>query len=305
MAEQLTVLIIGAGTKGAFGPVSHAEAFTKAGFKIAGFVDSDLGKAKSAADKWGGKAFSHIQDAAKWPVDVAVVATSDAAHLDVMKKLQGWSKLVFAEKPFTRDAAEAKKLLEAFRLCGQAVTVNYTRRFSPMFQDIQGLIRDGDLGDFIGGAGFYGNGLYHNGSHMIDMLQMLAGEVKVYGPGAKIVDAKHDDPSVYGLIEVGGSPFYLGIIPRPCVNAFDAILYFTEAAVRVVDVGRQIELSRTAPRLDFQFDKLYGEPVQIEDERKPMMVAVQNIKDHLTHGVPLLSKAEDAIRVLEICEALS
>lgn len=306
--EQLSVLIIGAGAKGAFSDVSHAKAFSKPPFRLVGFVDSDYQKAVDASWRFHNTlAWPNIYSALAQagPIDVAVVAVPDAAHEAVLKELVGKRvRLIFAEKPFTRSAETARELLYGFMEHGQTVSVNYTRRFSPMFQEVQGLIRDGDLGDFLGGSGFYGKGLYHNGSHMIDLLRMLVGEVKPHFPLLPIVDSNPDDPSRLGMIDVGGLPFYLGVLPRPAINAFEATLYFTAGAVRITDVGRQIEVCRTKPRADYPQEMVYESDYETWDTREPMKVAAQNIADHLLHGVPLLSPAENAIKVLEVCEAL-
>lgn len=274
-----------------------------------GFVDPDTSKAEKAASSWGGEAFPDVATAFDrlGSVDVVTVAAPDATHSEVLRQLVGKPcKLIFAEKPFTRSAETAKQLLADFEAHGQTVAVNYTRRFASGFQKLASQILTGKLGKFLGGSGFYGNGLFHNGSHMFDMLLMLAGGVRVkyFDP---FIDAKQDDPSVFALLTVGQAPFYLGVIPRFHVNAFEATLYFSKAAIRITDVGRQIEILPAEPRPGYEVEFIYteadGSYFAADDD--PMTVAVQNIADHLTHGTPLLSPAENAVRVLEICEALS
>ena len=269
-------------------------------------MDSDYQKSIEAAAQWGGEAFISIQDAARHPVDVVVVATPDDTHEAVLNQIYGWGRVIFAEKPFTRDFETARILVQKFNMAGQAVAVNYTRRFSPTFQGIQGLRLDRTFGDFLGGSGFYGNGLYHSGAHMIDLLRMLLGEVSVQGAGVKFFDAKQDDPSVFGVLLVAGSPFYLGVIPRPCVNAFELTLYFTNAVIRITDIGRLVELYQPIPRPDLPTEMVYPtKGLQSFDMREPMMVAVQNIKDYLLHGTRLLSTGENALEVLKICQAFA
>lgn len=269
-------------------------------------MDQNQEKAIQAAAKWGGEPFISIQDAARFPVDVVAVVTPDDTHEEVLKQLIGWPRLVFAEKPFARESAQAEKILENFNIAGQSVCVNYTRRFSRIFQDVSRGIRRGDLGDFLGGAGFYGNGLYHSGSHMIDLLRMFLGEVKAYEPGSRIIDAKFDDPSVFGFLSAAGSPFYFSVIPRQCVNAFEAKLYFTKGIVSIQDIGREIYLAPTEPRLDFPEEMVYGESrIFACDDDDPMLAAVENISSHLIDGKELLCTGRDALEVLKICDLLA
>ena len=315
MAEkQLSVLIIGAGNKGKFGPHNHADAFVKSGFNLVGFVDPE--KFRESGLLRGVPVYETIDAAFNMigHVDVVSVAVPDDQHELVLNDLIGRNfLLVFAEKPFTRSRQSAHSIAFhlAFKGCeagerGRSIAVNYTRRYSPIFQELRGLIADGELGDFLGGSGFYGNGLLHNGSHLIDLFFMLLDEVKVHSPGVAITDVKFDDPSVYGFLEVRGCPVYLGVIPRPAVNAFEATLYFTGAVVRVLDIGRKIEITRTAARPDYPVERVYfGNDSNSWDVRSPMMVAVENIKAHLNNGTPLLCTSDDAIRVLKICEAFA
>lgn len=307
MAE-FSVLIIGAGTKGATGPVSHAEAFTEAGFNIVGFLDASPHKAEAAAQTWGGQAFSDIGSAfaALGPVDVTVVSTPDSTHYEVLYKLIGRpTRFIFAEKPFTRYSGHAKELLQSFVSFGQSVMVNYTRRFSAAFMHLQAEITNNGLGNFLGGAGFYGKGLYHNGSHMLDLLLMLFSDVQAIQSLDKINDGNPEDPSVSALLECNGKPFYLGILPRTSINAFEATLYFERAAIRITDCGRKIDFSPAISRYDFPEEQIYGPATEYNSSAEPMAVAVQNIFQHLKSGDALLSPAENAVKVLELCEALS
>jgi predicted dehydrogenase len=306
MAEQLSVLIIGAGTKGAFGPVSHAEAFKKAGFKILGFYDTNREKAVQAAEKWGGEAYYNWGHVCRNETpDVISVAVSDDQHAAVLDEIGHKPfRFLFAEKPFGQSAILARNYAEVFKERKIPVMVNYTRRFFIT----NGFIRELEFGAFLGGSGFYGKGLYHNGSHLLDTLAMLLGDVESVKALDKVYDGDPADPSVSAVLVYQGKPVYIGVIPRTCINAFEATLYFKKGAIRLTDCGRKIEICNAISRADLPTEYIYeedGEEFYQNPAKTPMDVAVQNIADHLNHGTPLLSPVENAIRVLEICEALS
>lgn len=309
MAEY-SVLIIGAGTKGTSGPVSHAKAFAYGGFNIVGFVDASPDKAEAAARTWGGQAFDNIDTAfaALGSVDVVVVAVSDSQQETILRQLVGkQTRLIFAEKPFTRSAKAAKELLEAFKANDQTVMVNYTRRFSMHFDALERDIKSGKFGGFLNGSGFYGKGLCHNGSHMLDLLLMLFDDVQAIRAIGRIYDGDVQDPSVSALLGIGDQTFYLGVLPRTSINAFEATLYFEKGVTRITNCGRTVEIFKSIPRPDFPAERIY-EPkgTNISSlRRSPMATAVHNIADHLSHGAALLSPAENAVKVLELCEALS
>lgn len=124
--------------------------------------------------------------------DVVVLAIPPGRRTDVVAGLDGL-KAVFVEKPLGADIEEARKFVEHCRKEDILTQVNYWRRGDSLFQDLA----TGRLLDLIGkplaGFGLYGNGLENNGSHMIDFVRMLMGEISRHG----VVDQEsvfHESP---------------------------------------------------------------------------------------------------------------
>lgn len=103
--------------------------------------------------------------------EFAVLAIPPEPRLDVIKALPSL-KAVLVEKPMGDE-----KLLEYCEDKGIAVHVNFWRRGDTLYRELA----DWRLKKLIGTpqAVFctYGNGLYNNGSHLVDFLRMLLGEV--------------------------------------------------------------------------------------------------------------------------------
>lgn len=95
------------------------------------------------------------------------------AQLDAFPALLG----VLVEKPVGRTVAEATEFLAACRQRRIKVQVNYWRRGVSALQDLS----SGGLKKSVGSPrclfATYGNGLLNNGSHIIDLIRMLCGEV--------------------------------------------------------------------------------------------------------------------------------
>lgn len=92
---------------------------------------------------------------------------------------------IFMEKPFCRSLAEADRIIAACEKTHAALAVGHPTRFSPKLQTIKRLIDEGKLGrvleyrgrgkeDRRGG----GEDLWVLGTHVMDMIQSLAGEPK-------------------------------------------------------------------------------------------------------------------------------
>lgn len=108
--------------------------------------------------------------------EVAVLATPPQYRLGVLKQLQG-IKAVLVEKPLGVNLVEGKRFLEYCMEHNILVQVNYWRRADEQFI----RLKDGYLSELIGQTqavfGIYGNGLLNNGSHIVDFVRMLYGEI--------------------------------------------------------------------------------------------------------------------------------
>lgn len=110
-------------------------------------------------------------------IEVAVIATPPAHRMSVIEALPNL-KAVIVEKPLGIDCAAAKALAELCAARGIKVQVNLLRRGDELTQELsQGRLAK-EIGDVQAVFGVYGNGLLNNGTHMIDLVRMLIGEVK-------------------------------------------------------------------------------------------------------------------------------
>lgn len=108
--------------------------------------------------------------------EAAVIASPPQGRLEIIEALPSL-RAVLVEKPLGRTVEEARAFRDACQKRDIAVQVNYWRRAVPAFRKYAG----GDLGETIGEvqavSGIYGNGLLNNGSHLVDFLRMLCGEI--------------------------------------------------------------------------------------------------------------------------------
>ncbi len=317
MSAVFNVLIIGAGKIGALfdAPkdtrvLTYAHAFTaNPRFRLAGFVDADILKARHAAGVWGGAAFSSVADVFKLEkIDVAVIATPDVAHAAVLDELSRYPlKLVCVEKPLAKTKKEAGALGGLYKSKGLPVLVNYSRRFVKEFRSLREKIASGAFGKFMTGTGYYGKGLLHNGSHMVDLVRFLLGEVKGGEISGSIVDFFDDDPSVSACLKLeSGQDFFLHALDARIVTVFEMDLFFEAMRVRIVDSGFSIEESvfGESPVYSGYQVLLPGAASRTSLDRA-MVQVVENIEGHLLHGDALLCGIDDGYKAVEICTDLA
>ena len=158
---------------------SHAQVLADhAGFHWVGVADPSAEARRAASEDWDVPHVAESAEALAEPCrpDVAVLATGPEHRLELIAPF-GELKAVLVEKPLGRTLAEAEAFLEHCRARDIQVQVNYWRRADEGFQNLA----NGGLAARVGRPqaifGVYGNGLRNNGSHLVDMLRMLFGEI--------------------------------------------------------------------------------------------------------------------------------
>jgi predicted dehydrogenase len=314
MIDKLNVLIIGAGRIGAFFDkpgskhvLTHAHAFSMhPGFTLLGFHDTDRRKASKAASVWGGQA-AEIDQFFEERVDVVSIAVPDAYHYPLLRKIAAYPVgIVFLEKPVATTMGHARKIAETYRKKKVPVCLNYRRRFVPDFQAIRAAIGSGRYGDFVGGTGYYGKGLLHNGSHMIDLLRFLVAEPRSFTVIDHSLDYSRDDPSVSVVLRMdGGQNFVMRHIDHRLYTLFEMDLFFERARLRIVDSGFTVEMH------EIKKDRIFSGYRNMEKTRESgtslknaLYYAAENIYRHMRNGVPLACTLHDGLQDMALCSRI-
>jgi len=220
--KQWNVLVVGCGKQGAGVDqqksenkiINFAHAFVEhSGFdnKIL-FYDKDFEKAKNAASIWGGRWLKlnkfdscvlHAEE-----IDIAVVATSDNSHYDILKQLAEYPlKLVMCEKPICTNLQQAKEIVELYKSKGIPLAVNYTRRYLPHYNYLR------QYGKPTYATCVFNKGWLHTASHGIDFFNMIGAEkyriVEIPTESYRVWDLKvYYEKHVFSEVRVGDMPVW-------------------------------------------------------------------------------------------------
>jgi predicted dehydrogenase len=311
MLKKFTVLIVGAGRIGAFFDrpktkeiLTHAHAFSKhRGFKLVGFVDQDQRQAQKAALVWGGRAYDNIDEAFKKnKIDVVVNATPDSEHFKTLNKIINQPiKLIFTEKPLTATPKEAKKIIALAKQKKVAIAVNYNRSFTPDFIKLQQAIKRGTYGEYLTGTGYYGKGFLHNGSHLINLLLLLVGDIQTIRPVHRQYDYFKTDPSLSGVLYFNSrKPFFIQSVDSRFYTIFEIDLVFSRARIRIVDSGFVIE------RYQVKKDRRYAGYQKLELAKKnqtklsrSLYYAADNLYNYLQGQAELGCSLNDGYKTMQ------
>ncbi|MEM1013056.1 MAG: Gfo/Idh/MocA family oxidoreductase [Planctomycetota bacterium] len=178
--------------------------------RVVACMRRDAAKAKNYAerhgvDRWYDDADKLLADD---EVNAVYIATPPNGHRDLALKAAAAGKACYVEKPFGRNAAEAKEMVDAFAAADLPLLVAYYRRRLPRFVEAKRLIDAGELGSVTSvdyemtrlfqpdrdhgwraDPTIAGGGLFHDlGSHLLDLLDFLL------GPLGKVAGTSQGDP---------------------------------------------------------------------------------------------------------------
>ena len=291
-------------------PLTHAGAYRASGlFEIAACVEPDEECRRAFMERWAVKdGFADLDSAlAARSYDVVSICTPTARHsVDLRDVLGAHPKAVFCEKPVTADIAETGALVAAYEEAGVGLAVNYTRRWDPAVAALREKLANREWGRIRSVAGFYTKGVFNNGSHLIDLIQLLLGDLRVIAAGAPICDFVQNDPTIPALLATED-----GItIQLSCGHASDFALlelYFVleRGMISMEESGfawreRPAEASPIFP----------GYKILGAGSRGPgsydaaMKRAVENIQAAVKTGEPLASTGRTALAAQAVCDGL-
>ena len=79
--------------------------------------------------------------------DVVHITTPPSSHFEIARTCLEWGCHVYVEKPFTLDAAEARRLIALANERQRKITVGHDDQFSPVARRMRSLVQSGFLGD--------------------------------------------------------------------------------------------------------------------------------------------------------------
>ena len=219
-SADLRVLLLGYGFAGGWihGPLIEA----CPGLTVTGVVTGDPERAALARRRHAGtEIFATSADAfARGDVDLVVVATPNASHLDLVLEGLRLGASVVVDKPVAPSLADARRLLAESAGAPGSVSVFHNRRWDGDFATVQQLVTTGALGDvhrftsrfdrwapgpsgWRDGPAAEGGGLLLDlGAHLVDQALVLFGPVhSVYAELQTRAPFRESDDDVFVSLE--------------------------------------------------------------------------------------------------------
>jgi len=318
MSSPYRVVIVGCGNiGGGFDtdrspddwPLSHAGAFTRhEGFQIWACVDPDEGRRTAFASRWG--IGLHAPDMASLspslgPIDVVSICSPTTLHHDhVMQSIELQPRVIFCEKPLASDVASTEALVEACKARGIALVVNFSRQWDPSMEALIHQLQEGRWGIIRSVVGHYNKGILNNGSHMIDLLFRLVGDLELVATTCSTLDFWDNDPTIAALLtaKCGTVPVYLNPGHARDFAYFELEVVCEKGVVRMRSGGISWESRETHPSAEFTgYRTLDGAVLTPGRYMETMVGAIDELYNFLAAGAPIRSMGENAVKVQTFC----
>jgi predicted dehydrogenase len=292
-------------------PLTHAGSYRRDGrFRLSACVEPDLVRREDFMQRWNvPRGYESIEalEGRIGEFDVISICsptTAHAAHLRAAARLG--PRLVFCEKPLTGSSAQSEDLIEEFRAHGIPLAVNYTRRWDPSVLELKSRLAARRWGPLRTVVGSYNRGLLNNGSHMLDLLLYLFGDLRTKYVGTPVHDHAEGDPSVPAWFETGdGIPVVLTCTDARDFAHFELEFVFAGAIVRMEEGGLYWRERPVGPSAYFGGYRVAGDGVRaMGGYGMAMRSAVANLFEAIAHAAPLASSGTTALATQRLCEQL-
>mgnify|MGYP004008506607 CR=1 FL=1 len=112
-------------------------------------------------------------------VDIIGVTTPGHTHHEITMAALEAGVHVLCEKPMAKNLAEARRMIDACRESGTHLIVNHQRRTTRPLRRMRELIAEGAIGDITLIRASCAGDVLTDGTHAIDSMRFLAGDVPV------------------------------------------------------------------------------------------------------------------------------
>lgn len=239
--------------------------------------------------------------------DVLSVCVPEQQQYEVLKEVLDYSGIqaVIAEKPLADGIEKSREIVEAYEAAGIPLLVNYTRRYSLMYQDMaQRFQREEE--HVISSSIRYAKGLWHNGSHALDLALLLFGRVQEVYPLSKTHDFYESDPSVSAFLKFERCPnFFMQALDERYYTLFEVDIFTDQKRYIINQDHREIKIFETRGGVGIPLGKrlIYVETLQTDYE-SCMSGLMNNLYNVLQMKAKPLCTGQDALKALELADEL-
>lgn len=211
--------------------------------RLDSIVETNKQRQKYISDKWGEEfeIYSSLEESiSNHTSDIFIVATPTDLHLKIIiDVLSIYSpQLIICEKPIVSNLNELEKLNVLIDQSNTKIITNFPRRFDPSLNQLKDIISSADKKHHFYGT--FTKGLIHNGSHMIDLISLLIGNIV----DIDCIDKEIINNDIFGQFKVRTDSCngILSNINSDKLSIFELTVYTDVFKVEVIAASQEIKI---------------------------------------------------------------
>lgn len=180
-------------------------------------------------------------------IDLLIISSPTPFHADALKQAFSAPAIhtIICEKPFVETQEELSELLPIISRSNKRLLINFMRRFDPSIRKAASLIHNKELGELRHFHGTFTKGLYHNGSHMLELIEHLC------GPILKLTAIRSEtiENDFYGsfFLETSQCRGTLSNESGEYYALFELTIILSQGRIRILDSGHTIHIDTLIP----------------------------------------------------------
>ncbi len=236
--------------------LTHAHAYQKhTGTRLICVCDPSAEQREKFVQRWG-QEIRHYPSLetmlANEQIDILSISSPTAFHFEGMREALNDKHIqtIICEKPFVQTQKEFDELAPLLDKTSKKVIINFLRRYDPSINRLHELIQEETLGKPLFFIGKFTKGLYHNGSHMLELIEHLCGGIKSLS--SENLRVKDDD--LYGSfsLQTVSCPGTLHNFSGDNFALFELEMQFSKGRVLIKDSGHTIQIETVRPSKEYE-----------------------------------------------------
>lgn len=239
--------------------------------------------------------------------DIVSIATNSNSHAYLVKMAAKYkTDAILCEKPITESVKDAEEMIKICKQNKSLLFINHQRRFDPLLQKWQAKIKKGSIGKIIQVNCYYYNGLFNNGTHVVDLLRFFLGDIDwVRGVINKQTSWKRNDKNIDALIGFENGALVSMQTLAKNYGFLDFSFYGTKGYFAVKNLGYEVEYRKLIKNKYFKNYYQLSDKTEIYGKMRSFMrPVVEHIVSCLDGKAKPVSRGEDGLSVLKILFAL-
>jgi predicted dehydrogenase len=290
--------------------LTHANGFARHdGYDLLAGVDPDKAQCERFEKRFGRPAYEDVKTLLSHHLpEIVSICVPTHMHRPVFHEVMGAGpRAVLCEKPIATRVDDANDMTAAAEKNHCTLLVNYMRRFEPGVISLRQTLQNKDFGDIYKGVVWYGKGILNNGSHFVDLLRFLLGEVTEIRMIRKGRKWNGSDPEPDLCLAFGGVPVYFLSTRDEHFSLGEMTLIGSSGTIHYGESGSVIKTRKTEPDPVYPgYTALSGNAGSIRtDLNRYQMYVLEHLYHHLTAGVPLNSDGRSAVETLKVIEDIT